>query len=83
MIIFIHRYSTFYSYVYTNFQTLMAAAEIIRRMVWGFIRLEWEYIEKYGTAPVPLSEADSLEFEKSLMYERKAKNSKVSFYFVL
>ena len=49
----------------------MAAAEIVRRMVWGFIRLEWEYIEKYGTAPIPLAELESFEFEKSLMYQRK------------
>eukprot|EP00605_Chrysophyceae_sp_TOSAG23-4_P000130 GSChrysophyteH1.ASY1.ANO1.149.1 assembled CDS len=25
---------------------VIAAAEVLRRMVWGFLRLEWEYIEK-------------------------------------
>lgn len=50
----------------------MAAAEIIRRMVWGFLRLEWEYIERYGSAPVPISQIESLEVERSHMYHRKA-----------
>jgi hypothetical protein len=53
----------------------MAAAEIIRRMVWGFFRLEWEYIEKYGSAPVPTSQLEQLEIEKSFMNQRKEKSS--------
>jgi hypothetical protein len=53
----------------------MAAAEIIRRMVWGFFRLEWEYIERYGAAPVPVSQIESLEVERSQMYQRKAGSS--------
>lgn len=38
----------------------MAAAEIVRRMVWGFLRLEWEHIERYGTAPVSPSGVEAL-----------------------
>lgn len=64
-----------YSYIYSNFQTLMAAAEIIRRMVWGFFRLEWEYIERYGAAPVPVTQIESLEVERSQMYQRKVGSS--------
>ena len=52
LLIVFGRYSTVYWYVFNNFQTLMAAAEVVRRMVWGFLRLEWEHIEKYGAAPV-------------------------------
>jgi hypothetical protein len=42
--------SMLFDYISTNFQTFMAAAEIVRRMIWGFIRLEWEHIEKFGTS---------------------------------
>lgn len=55
----------------------MAAAEIVRRMVWGFLRLEWEYIERYGSAPVPVSQIESLEAERSHMYQRKVTSSQV------
>jgi hypothetical protein len=63
-------YSSVYSYIYSNFQTVMAATEIVRRMVWGFFRLEWEYIERYGSAPVPVSQMEALEVERSVMYQR-------------
>ena len=56
----IHAYSSVSSYVFNNFQTVMAAAEIVRRMVWGFLRLEWEHIEKTGAAPVSLSRQHGL-----------------------
>jgi hypothetical protein len=60
-----NRYSTLYWYVFNNFQTLMAAAEIVRRMVWGFLRLEWEHIERYGTAPVSPSGVEALRREQA------------------
>jgi hypothetical protein len=64
------RYSSLYSYLYSNFHTVMAATEIVRRMVWGFFRLEWEFIERYGSAPVPVSQMEALEVERSVMYQR-------------
>ena len=59
----IHKFSPVYSYVYNNFQTVMAAAEIIRRMVWGFLRLEWEHIEKTGSVPVSLKQQRGLALD--------------------
>ena len=62
----IHHYSPLYSYVYNNFQTVMAAAEIMRRMVWGFLRLEWEHIEKTGSAPLSLHRQHTLAREAAM-----------------
>jgi hypothetical protein len=45
----------------------MAAAEIVRRMVWGFLRLEWEHIEKYGSAPVSPEQVKALQYERARM----------------
>lgn len=59
----LQRYSVLYNYIFRNFQTVMAAAEIVRRMVWGFFRLEWEHIEKFGSAPVSPERRGELELE--------------------
>jgi hypothetical protein len=39
-----HGFSLFSMFMY-HVSTLIAALEIIRRMIWGFFRLEWEQIE--------------------------------------
>lgn len=41
-------HSRVYTYIFRYFQTLMAALEIVRRMVWGFYRLEYEQLETLG-----------------------------------
>lgn len=38
--------SNLYALLITYLGPLLAAAEIVRRMVWGFFRLEWEQIER-------------------------------------
>lgn len=67
----IHHYSPVYSYLYNNFQTVMAATEIVRRMVWGFLRLEWEHIEKTGSAPLSLRRQRSLAREAAVQVRQK------------
>lgn len=69
-ILCMNRYSTVYWYVFNNFQTLMAAAEVVRRMVWGFLRLEWEHIEKYGSAPMSPSRQEALRREQAKVGRR-------------
>ncbi len=35
---------------FSHLTPLVAAAEVLRRMVWGFLRLEWEHIEKMNAS---------------------------------
>ena len=40
---------TFYSTLLFHLGPLVAAGEVLRRMVWGFFRLEWEQLEAIGS----------------------------------
>ena len=47
----------FYSVLMTYLTPVIAAAEVLRRMVWGFLRLEWEHIEQQEKASLAAEEA--------------------------
>ena len=38
--------SSLLSALFNHLTPMIAAAEVLRRMVWGFLRVEWEHIEK-------------------------------------
>ena len=40
---------SFYSRLLFHLGPLIAAGEVLRRMVWGFFRLEWEQLESIGS----------------------------------
>ena len=39
---------SFYSTLLFHLGPLVAAGEVVRRMIWGFFRLEWEQLEVLG-----------------------------------
>ncbi len=55
----------------------MAAAEVVRRMVWGFLRLEWEHIEKYGSCPLSPCDQKALR-ERTILQSSSTKRGEGS-----
>jgi hypothetical protein len=58
---------SFYSSLLFHLGPMVAAGEVVRRMVWGFFRLEWEQLEVFGSADVPslsLADATPSAFDK-------------------
>eukprot|EP01041_Mallomonas_annulata_P005930 gene5930-11964_t len=55
--------TTIYRFLFTYLSPLITAAEIMRRMMWGFLRLEWEQLERLGNPQIKddIDSMDSLE----------------------
>ena len=59
---------------------VIAAAEVVRRMVWGFLRLEWEQVEKQAQAQIR-TEAQSFSKGKALaVHDKKWESGKVEMH---
>jgi hypothetical protein len=52
-----------YSLLMAYLTPVIAAAEVLRRMVWGFLRLEWEHIEIQQKAAAIAAEIESTQKE--------------------
>jgi hypothetical protein len=64
--------STFYSIIISHIGPLVAAGEILRRMVWGFLRLELEQLEVLGLPlPINSNKDHNQDYEKMNIVENK------------
>lgn len=59
----------------------IAAAEILRRMVWGFFRLEWEHLEKFGMLSTydPINNSAKKDSDVELSYSNIYREEDVNF----
>lgn len=57
-----------YAFVVTHIGPIIAAAEIVRRMVWGFFRLEFEQIEALDRQPI------NMDMDRTLMQKVRKNN---------
>lgn len=65
---------SFYSIIVSHIGPLVAAGEILRRMVWGFLRLELEQLEVLGL-PLPVNSNKDQDYEKMDIVDNKKSSS--------
>jgi len=65
--------NSFYSIIVSHIGPLVAAGEILRRMVWGFLRLEFEQLEVLGL-PLPMTgnKDQNHDYEKMEIENKKS-----------
>lgn len=66
--------------MFSHLTPVIAAAEVMRRMVWGFLRLEWEHVEKmiqeFGDKDTHISDQDQDQDPLSRIHSQKEEGDK-------